>query len=144
MQHPKGLHGRTRRGLREFFDWHVDSSNLENTSHRQAAYQQKFSGTMTDCLNKKTITYSKRAVQRSADAHVEPPTAVSSSSLGGFPRYASEATSKSKTGTLHAYLHRLPPSVGVKRKSVRKLFNRSDLFHLYTVLMNASARHQHL
>ncbi len=113
-------------------------------SYRQAAFQHFFIGTMSDCLNKKTITYSKRAVQRPADSHLETSTTVSSPSLGGFLRFASEETSKSKAGTMHAFLQRLPPSVGVKRKIVRNLFHHPDLFHMCHVLMNASARYWYL
>ena len=89
---------------------------------------------MSDCLNKKMITYSKKSVQRSSDASVESPTAVLSASFGGSQCLSVDATSKSKTGTLHAYLHRLPPSVGVKRKIVRMLCFFS-LFALFQTLI---------
>lgn len=79
---------------------------------------------MSDCKNKSIVTYSRKAAQRVSDAQVEAITYGSSaSSLDSCNSVADSTSIKSKSGTLHAFLQKLPPSVGVKRKPVSKLFS---------------------
>jgi hypothetical protein len=79
-----------------------------------------------DCLSKKLITYSKKALQRIADEHhvqVEQPAPIPSLLFGSSSSSAATSNAKPKAGSLHAYLQRLPPSAGAKRKIVGHVFS---------------------
>ena len=78
---------------------------------------------MSGCRNTNIVTYSKKALQRAADAQIEPMIPVCSAPWNEPCSSAVElnTTTRPKTGTLHAYMQKLPPSVGVKRKPVSVL-----------------------
>ncbi len=78
---------------------------------------------MAEFRNKTTVTYSRKAQQCVSDAQVKTITAgPSTSRLHACSSASDEASIKPKAGTLHAYLHKLPPSVGFKRKAVSDHF----------------------
>jgi hypothetical protein len=94
---------------------------------------------MSDTLNKHNITYSKKALQRVVAAQVELPNCGSSAAVGSSCLPA-DTTSKLKGSTMLAYLQKLPPGIGVKRKNVRSPYftshasnpNNLELFILST------------
>ncbi len=92
--------------------------SLWNSSHAWSQLQISSAKIMSDTLNKKNITYSKKALQRVANAQAELPSCILSAVVAPSCS-AADTTFKPKSGTMHAYLQKLPPSVGVKRKSVR-------------------------
>ena len=78
---------------------------------------------MSGCRNTNIVTYSKKAMQRAADAQIEPIIPVCSAPWNEPCSSAVElnTTTRPKTGTLHAYMQKLPPSVGVMRNPVSVL-----------------------
>ncbi len=98
--------------------------NLERVHVSLFAIRKKTA--VCDPLHTFLLKDEKKALQRIADEHhvqVEQPAPIPSLLFGSSSISAAASNAKPKAGSLHAYLQRLPPSAGAKRKIVGHVFH---------------------